>query len=782
MKNEIPNKLRTAVEHLMPQDALPQILADCATPEKGEIINMENLPNTKRGSTFIKAMSIGTAACIMIGGLFWWNRYRALNYVVAMDVNPSIELRVNNAEKVIKAYPLNTEGQEILEEMKLSGIDVDIATNAIIGSMLKNGYLSQNANSILLSIESDDSDKSNQVCQRLSGEIGSALKEIGGAVIAQTVTADSNIRTLAGEYEISEGKAALITSIHNELPMLALADLAEMSINDLNLLASSRQIQLNNAATSGTASDGRYIGTEQAKEKALAHARITLEEVDWITAKLDWNDGRMEYEVEFYAGGIDYEYDIDAVSGQVLKYEYDSIPTGTAGAVSYISGDRAKELALADAGISAEDAVFVKVKLDREDGQMVYEVEFYTSSGEYDYELDAATGKVLQVDHKIEQFTHPAPQDYIGLEKAKTIVLEHIGVSAKDATFLKAELDYDNGRVEYEIELVTGNRKYEYDLDAATGNIISWDYGEAANTSASPENRIGEAAAKEKALQHAGVTAANATFTKVKLDYEDGQPVYGVEFHTSSTEYEYEIHAVSGAVLSYESENYNTAQGNIDRITKEQAREIALKHAGVSTSDVTSMKTNTGHDNGRTLYEVEFYTNSAEYEYEIDAVSGDVLSFESKNRNTAQGNFDRITKEQAKEKALEHAGVAAANATFTKVKVDHDDGQTLYKVEFYTSSAEYEYEIDAASGDVISAEKEGQDSVPGNSSYITEARAREIALERAGLTGQKVNKIKVDLDDDDAEYEVEIKVGRTEYELKIDAVTGSILEYEVDDD
>ena len=154
MRNDpMEQKLKTAAEHLTP-DVLDRILADCAKEPKGEILYMENISDPRsRNNNWIKVLSLGTAACMMIGGLFWWNRYRALNYTVEMDVNPSIELRVNKAEKVISAEALNKDAEIILEDMKLKGVDVDVATNAIIGSMVKNGYLSELSNSILLTVE-----------------------------------------------------------------------------------------------------------------------------------------------------------------------------------------------------------------------------------------------------------------------------------------------------------------------------------------------------------------------------------------------------------------------------------------------------------------------------------------------------------------------------------------------------------------------------------------------------------------------------------------------------
>ena len=145
---------------------------------------------------------------MMVGGLFWWNRYRALNYTVEMDVNPSIELRINNAEKVIAAEALNEDAEIILEDMKLRGVDVDVATNALIGSMVKNGYLSELSNSILLTVESDDTQKAAAVSDRLTQEINTALDRFGGSVIAQQVVLDNDLQMLAGSYNISEGKAA----------------------------------------------------------------------------------------------------------------------------------------------------------------------------------------------------------------------------------------------------------------------------------------------------------------------------------------------------------------------------------------------------------------------------------------------------------------------------------------------------------------------------------------------------------------------------------------------
>lgn len=161
-------KLKTAAEHLTP-DVLDRILPTVPRTRKERSSIWKPCPTPQPATTTgSRRFRWGTAACMMVGGLFWWNRYRALNYTVEMDVNPSIELRINNAEKVIAAEALNEDAEIILEDMKLRGVDVDVATKPSSGRMVKNGYLSELSNSILLTVESDDTQKAAAVSDRLT--------------------------------------------------------------------------------------------------------------------------------------------------------------------------------------------------------------------------------------------------------------------------------------------------------------------------------------------------------------------------------------------------------------------------------------------------------------------------------------------------------------------------------------------------------------------------------------------------------------------------------------
>ena len=242
------------------------------------------------------------------------------------------------------------------------------------------------------------------------------------------------------------------------------------------------------------------------------------------------------------------------------------------------------------------------------------------------------------------------------------------------------------------------------------------------------------------------------------------------------------------------------------QVDETQAREIALSHAGVSQDQVAFIQSKLDSEQGRQVYEVEFYTKDyREFDYDIEVSSGTVLSFDydseyydaqaAQNENrylngslAAQTNPGQVSVEDAKKKALEHAGIAADQATFVKAEIDYDDGRQVYELEFYTNdSREFDYEIDTENGSILSYDfeaeywqKPAQASGSQNSSAITEDRAREIAASLAGLNVSDVTfrKIKQDMDDGRLCYEGEFIHGTTEYEFEIDASTGKVTDWD----
>ena len=338
-----------------------------------------------------------------------------------------------------------------------------------------------------------------------------------------------------------------------------------------------------------------------------------------------------------------------------------------------ITPDEAKQAALDHAQLTAEQVVFTQAKLDYDDGRAVYDIEFYSGNKEYDYEIDANSGKVLEFDYDIENFDISSVQVKLSLDEAKAVALKNAKLSENDVVFTKAKLDYDDGRAVYDIEFYSGNKEYDYEIDANTGKILDRDIeykvsffsrivdffknmfsGKSGTVSTPPaaadvtveatstasqekpaaSNRITLEEAKKVALDDAKLTAADVTFTKAKLDYDDGRAVYDIEFYSGAKEYDYEIDAATGRILEKDidiNDDVNApteGQDSQTYITAEQAKAAALSAAGFSASEVRGLKAEFDFDDGRAVYEVEFKKGIFEYDYEIDAVSGKVLKAE----------------------------------------------------------------------------------------------------------------------------------------------------------
>ena len=152
-----------------------------------------------------------------------------------------------------------------------------------------------------------------------------------------------------------------------------------------------------------------------------------------------------------------------------------------------------------------------------------------------------------------------------------------------------------------------------------------------------------------------------------------------------------------------------TASGGV--IGESAAQAKALAHAGLTTGDVTFVRSHLDWDDGRRVYDVEFYTKDyREYDYEIDAYTGAVLSYDSDAENwtrpsggtgsTDSGSY--IGEAKAQSIALSAAGLTAGQVSRLRCHLERDDGRWEYQVEFRSGSMEYEYEIDALTGSILS--------------------------------------------------------------------------------
>lgn len=190
------------------------------------------------------------------------------------------------------------------------------------------------------------------------------------------------------------------------------------------------------------------------------------------------------------AAGMTVNYD-STTSTAVLTTQ-DMVLAADPNADSYISADMARDIAATHAaatyaGVYPGEAVFLKTKLDWDDGHACYEVEFYCGDTEYNYDVDAFSGEVLGWSHELDCYDihyihsqshhgenhHSSIQtaDLIGAAAAQALALKQ---APAGAAMVKCELDLDDGRYVYEVELRSGRTEYECDINAVTGVILKW--------------------------------------------------------------------------------------------------------------------------------------------------------------------------------------------------------------------------------------------------------------------------------------------------------------------
>ena len=333
-KKEMEKKIKDAFFEPVP-DVLDNILKICEE-EKGFVSNMKKIENKsiikekKQGRSSLKLVGMVTCTCLVVFsfiGLYRYSNINRIDSIVEFDVNPSIELRINKNEDVIEAVHLNSDGKKVLGDMDLRNVDLDIAVNAIIGSMIKNGYLTVDENSILVSVKNKDVEKENKLKNDISNEIDEMLKSlsIDGAILSQTLDDDKVIEEKAREYDISIGKAKLINEIvdsgltNSKGEVYTEDSLVNLSINELNLLLTSKHTKVDNVTSNNVkASENNYIGKDKAKDIALRKANVSSNNVYALEVEFDCDDGKLVYEVEFKSNKKEYDYEIDAKTGDII--------------------------------------------------------------------------------------------------------------------------------------------------------------------------------------------------------------------------------------------------------------------------------------------------------------------------------------------------------------------------------------------------------------------------------------------------------------------------------
>ena len=402
MTNEkMERQLAVALEKTAPDD-MSGVLSRCET-RKGTVINMPTMKTAKRKWTILVAACL--AVVLLAGGGVLYQQANAVASVVSLDVNPSIELKVNSNEKVLVCTPLNDDAKAILADMSngadLKGAKLDVAVNAIVGSLVRNGYLDSISSAIMISVEDKNADRAQKLQQELASAVDVALQtgESKASVLTQTVQQNAELDQQARENSISTGKAALVNRVLAINPALKFDALAKLSVEELKDLAEA-------------GAPAMPIGKDAAAYAAEQYAGTTA--LDSVTAEVDseLDEFPAHYEVELHTAWGEFEYLVDAYTGKVLSGQKDLLATAPAGDEAAkptapsggadIGHAKAKSIALNHAGVSENEAYDMEIELDDEDGTLVYEVEFKAGNMEYSYEINAATGATLKHEAEID--------------------------------------------------------------------------------------------------------------------------------------------------------------------------------------------------------------------------------------------------------------------------------------------------------------------------------------------------------------------------------------------
>ena len=332
-KKKKKKRLASALNSAAP-DMLDELMAELDLNEKPEPSMREKLADGEqdrykkavvRSRTFRTLMSCAAAFILLVGGVTVWNNINAkVLAVVDIDVNPSIELSINGKEKVVEATAVNEDGKAILDDMDLKGSDVKTACNAIVGSMLTKGYLNDKSNSILLSVSSGDQAKGQAIEAELSDGINSYIgsSSITPAVLGQYVEDSDDLKKFATNNGISTGKAQLIRSLL-ETGGTRMTEDSLLSLSTQELIVLGQERNVDGGTMHGEAYTGEYIGYESALAAALGHAGLDSSQVSGTEVEMDCENGVIVYEVDFKYGGQEYEYEINASTGEIMVSDVD---------------------------------------------------------------------------------------------------------------------------------------------------------------------------------------------------------------------------------------------------------------------------------------------------------------------------------------------------------------------------------------------------------------------------------------------------------------------------
>ena len=348
---------------------------------------------------------------------------------------------------------------------------------------------------------------------------------------------------------------------------------------------------------------------------------------------------------------------------------------------------------------------------------------------------------------------------FISLEEAKKIALRDAKLDelTQKIVFTREELNRNQGKPCYLLEFYTGTNQYFYQIDAKSGSIIY--AGKFITLSEAKKIALDDAGCKDKV----GFTEETLVSGGIKTPY------YRFVFADTKTQWTYRIDAVLGTVLEKQQKEIVTT----DFISLEEAKEIALKDAGLNEAiqKIVFTREELNRNSGKPCYILEFYTAKKQYSYKVDAKNGSIIEA-----------YHFILLADAKKIALDDAGVNVKVVFTTEELVAGGIKSPYYYFVFESDSARWTYKIDAVLGVIM--DKTCDKIIPLAPEFIGLEKAKQIALEDAGLdeAAQKIVFTREELSRNSGKpcYILEFYTAKKQYSYKVDAVSGDILEKNIE--
>lgn len=296
-KENIEHRLRQELSDIAPNRLDELLAAVDELPEDDTVIDFAQEVK-KRRSPLKAVLSAAAALLLIVGAAGLYTNLSADRYIVAVDVNPAVELRVNGFDRISAVTLKNNDAKTLISEDDLKGKTVSDAVDTLTEKLCGDGYLNENSNGVLVSVHGGD----DALCSKIVGSVGKATERAGFnyAVLYQSLDDDA------------DGKAELIAKLDGRFDDLSIEELSKLSVQELIFLAESLDSLPDKTELYGKLNG--YLSAEDAKHDAGVDSASATQSIIRYAEQL-------AYEIVYTENGTTHKYVVSASTGEVLDHE-----------------------------------------------------------------------------------------------------------------------------------------------------------------------------------------------------------------------------------------------------------------------------------------------------------------------------------------------------------------------------------------------------------------------------------------------------------------------------